>query len=46
MSTIGTIPAGSLLRISVSLILPPQLPFALPGYAPDVVFSYQATAAG
>jgi hypothetical protein len=42
--TIGTIPADSLLRISVSLMVP-ALPFVPPPFNPDVVFNYQATAA-
>ena len=40
LPTIGTIPAGSILTIFLSVD-----PTLLPGYAPDVVFNYQATAA-
>jgi hypothetical protein len=44
LSAIGTIPAGSLLSIGVSLQVVEGPPDPLPGYAPDVVFDYSATA--
>jgi hypothetical protein len=44
LSTIGTIPAGSLLGIGVSLRSLGGPPTLLSGYTPDVVFNYTATA--